>query len=172
MVLSPTGVQHVRFEGYGPEGAVVLLECLTEDPERLREALRHTFREHGGFLGAEGAVSYLFDRVGWMRFAARDSGRLAAAAYAAGAESVCSAENEVLEVRTDPQDFESIRLVLAREGWVPSAAAVSVRTTQVPRLSANAALRCRELLEALAQIEDVRHVYSNVPISDPRLASV
>jgi transcriptional/translational regulatory protein YebC/TACO1 len=172
MVLNPSGVQRVRFEGYGPEGAAVLLECRTEDPERLRTVLRQVFRAHGGALGAEGAVSYLFDRVGWMRFAATDPARLAAAAYAAGAERVCGVEPQELEVRTDPEEFEAIRRALARAGWVPSAAAVSERAAQTLALPAGAALRCRELLEALGQIKGVHQVYSNVSISDPRLAHV
>ncbi len=172
MVLNPSGMQQVRFEGYGPGGAAVLLECLTADPQRLRTVLRRVFRTHGGFLGAEGAVSYLFDRVGWMRFAATDPANLAAVAYAAGAERVSAVDPEELEVRTDPQEFEAVRLALARAGWVPSAAAVSERVAERLALPAEAARRVGELLEALAQVEDVRCVYSNVAISDPSLASV
>ena len=172
MVLNPSGVQQVCFEGYGPAGAAVLLECRTEDPERLRAVLRGVFRAHGGFLGAEGAVRYLFDRVGWMRFAAMDPARLTAAAYAAGAERVCGVEPEELEVRTDPEEFEAIRRALALAGWVPSVAAVSERAAQTLALPAGAERRWRELLEALAQVEDVHQVYSNVAISDPRLALV
>ena len=172
MVLNPSGVQQVRFEGYGPEGSVVLLECRTADRERLRSVLRRVFREHGGVLGAEGAVSYLFDRVGWMRFAATDPASLTRAAYAAGAEHVSGVDQEELEVRTDPQDFEAIRFALARAGWVPSAAAVNERVAERLTLPAGAARRVSELLEALAQVEDVRGVYSNVAISDPSLASV
>ena len=172
MVLNPSGVQQVRFEGYGPEGSAVLLECRTADPERLRSVLRRVFRAHGGVLGAEGAVSYLFDRVGWMRFAATDPLNLAAAAYAAGAERVSGVDQEELEVRTDPEEFEAIRLALARAGWVPSAAAVSERVAERLTLPAGAARHVGELLEALAQVEDVRCVYSNVAISDPSLASV
>ncbi|MGC8518504.1 MAG: YebC/PmpR family DNA-binding transcriptional regulator [Steroidobacteraceae bacterium] len=172
MVLNPSGVQQVCLEGYGPEGGAVLLECRTEDPERLRALLRDVFRAHGGFLGAEGAVRYLFDRVGWMRFAATDPARLTAAAYAAGAERVCGIDPEELEVRTDPQEFEAIRRALALAGWVPSAAAVSERAAQMLALPAGATQRWRDLLQALKQVQGVHQVYSNVAISDPSLALV
>lgn len=173
MVSNSSAVQHVRFEGYGPGGAALLLECVTDDPQRLRAMLRHAFRAHGGFLGAEGAVSYLFDRVGWLRFSTvADRARLVAAAYAAGAESLSGTGEGAFEVRTDPEEFEAIRLALARQGWLPSAAGVGERAALTLPLAGAAAAHCRELLEALAQIEDVRCVYSNAEISDPRLARV
>ena len=173
MVLIPPDVQTMRFEGYGPQGAVVLIECLTADPGRTREQLRRVFRAHEGFLAAEGAVSYLYDRVGWLRFApGTDRAPLAEVAYAAGAEDVAGTSLEGLEVRTDPEEFEAIRRALARRGWVPVAAGVSERATLTVPLAGAAACRWRELLQALAEVDGVRHVYSNVEISDALLAGV
>jgi transcriptional/translational regulatory protein YebC/TACO1 len=173
MVLNPPGVQPLRFEGYGPEGAAVLIECLTDDPESLRARLRRAFREYGGVLGAAGAVSYLFVRVGRLCFAAvADRSALVEAAYAAGAEDVTGARGERLEVLTDPDDFEAVRSALARAGWVPLAAEVTERPALTVALAGGAARRLRELLAALAEIDGVRHVYSNGEISEPLLARV
>ncbi len=173
MVLNPPGARPLRFEGYGPEGAAVLIECLTDDPERMRARLRRAFREHGGVLGAEGAVSYLFAPVGRLRFAAAaDRAALIEAAYAVGAEDVTGAYGERLEVLTDPDDFEAVRSALARQGWVPLAAEVTERPALTLALVGGAARRLRELLAALAEIDGVRHVYSNGEISEPVLARV
>lgn len=173
MVLNLPGAWPVRFEGYGPEGAAVLIDCLTEDAERTRGLLRRAFRAHGGYLGAEGAVSYLFDRVGWMRFAAAAEGAaLAQAAYAAGAEQVTGARDGAFEVLTDPDDFETVRAALMRRGWVPLAAAVTERAALTVPLADGAARRVQELLGALAEVDGVRHVYTNVEISDAILARI
>ncbi len=173
MTLNPPSARPRVFEGYGPGGAVILIECLTDDPGRMRALLRATFREHGGFLGAEGAVSYLFDRVGWIRYAAGVARTvLAQAAYAAGAEDVIDVGGGGLEVRTDPEDFESVRLALARQGWVPLAAGVTERPALTVPLEGDAARQFRELLGALAGVDGVGHVYSNVEIPEAILAGV
>ena len=173
MVLKSPGARALRFEGYGPEGAAVLLDCLTDDAEGLRARLRRTFREHGGHLGAEGSVSYLFDRVGCLRFDPRiDRGRLAQAAFEAGAEEVIGARERGPEVLTDPRDIESVRAALARAGWVAQQAEVTERAPLTVALSRGAVRRLTELLTAVAEVEGVRSVYSNVEISDAFLAHV
>lgn len=171
MVLNPPGVRAVRFEGYGPEGEAVLIDCLTGDPEGMRAQLRRVLRAHGGFLGAEGAVSYLFDRVGWMRFADVEPVALTQAAYAAGAEAV-SATGGGLEVLTDPEELEAVRSSLAHQGWAAAAAEVTERPALTLALQGGPARRMQELLSALAEVDGVRHVYSNVEISGAVLARV
>ena len=172
MVLNSPGAQPARFEGYGPEGAAVLIDCLTEDPERERSQLKRLFREHGGYLAAEGAVSYLFVRSGRMRFAApEERAAFGQAALAAGAEEVLDAGEE-LEVFTDPEDFEAVQAALARRGWVARAAEITERAALTVALTGGAARRFRALLAALAELDGVRHVYSNVTLSDPLLALV
>lgn len=172
MVLKSPGARPARFEGYGPEGAAVLIDCLTADAERERTQLKRLFREHGGHLAAEGAVSYLFVRSGWMRFAVvAERAALGQAALAAGAEEVLDAGEE-LEVVTDPEEFEAVQAALARRGWMPSAAEVTERAALTVALTGAAAQRFRALLAALAELDGVRHVYSNVTLSEPLLARV
>ncbi len=172
MVLNSPGARPARFEGYGPEGAAVLIDCLTEDPQRERAQLKRLFREHGGHLAAEGAVSYLFVRSGRMRFApGAERAALGQAAFAAGAEEVLDAGEE-LEVFTDPEDFEAVRTALARRGWLPRAAEITERAALSVALAGGAARQFRALLAALTELDGVRHVYSNVTLSDPLLARV
>lgn len=166
-----TGAQPVRFEGYGPGGAAVLVECLTEDRERARAEVRRTFREHGGQLGADGAVGYLFDHVGLMRFApGADARRLTEAALAAGAEAVQPAADETIEVVTDPEELEAVSSQLTQLGFTPLQAEVTERASLRARLTGEMAERLLALLGALADLDDVWSVYSNVEIPDPLLA--
>ena len=161
----------IRFEGYGPGGAAVLIECITDDDKLTRAGLRQAFNEHGGHLGAEGSVSYLFNHVGIMTYpAGTDEERLIHAALEAGAEDVVTNSDRSIEVLADPMEFETVRAILTDRGFVPSASAVTERASLTTPLSGEPAERMVHLLESLEERDDVRNVYSNVEISDEVLA--
>ncbi|MGH8299225.1 MAG: YebC/PmpR family DNA-binding transcriptional regulator [Steroidobacteraceae bacterium] len=163
----------VRYEGYGPGGAAVLIECITDDHNRTRADLRRAFSEHGGHLGAEGSVSYLFNHVGLMTYLpGTDEERLIRAALEAGAEDVVPNSDHSIEVLADPMEFETVRAILADHGFVPAAAEVTERASLTTPLSGEPAERMVHLLEALEGLDDVRNVYSNVEISHEVLARV
>lgn len=163
--------QPVRYEGYGPGGAAVLIECLTDDSNRTRADLRRAFSEHGGHLGAEGSVSYLFNHVGLMTYPpGTDEERLMRAALEAGAEDVVPNSDHSIEVLADPMEFETVRAILTHRGFTPAAAEVTERASLTTPLSGEPAERMVRLLEALEDLDDVRNVYSNVEISDEVLA--
>ncbi len=173
MLVNPSGAQVLQLEGYGPGGAAILLECVTVDADGLRARVRGTFRHYGGYLGADGAVSYLFDRVGRLHFGpGLDGGRLARAALEAGAEEVVGEGRSGWDVLTDPRELESVRAALERAGLRAPEAGVIERAPLTVPLSGGAARRMRELLAALAEVEGVRNVYSNVEISGAFLADV
>ena len=163
----------VRYEGYGPGGAAVLIECITDDRNRTRADLRQAFSEHGGHLGAEGSVSYLFNHVGLMTYPpGTDEEPLMRAALEAGAEDVVPNSDHSIEVLADPMEFETVRAILADRGFVPAAAEVTERASLTTPLSGEPAERMVHLLETLEEREDVRNVYSNVEISDEVLARI
>jgi YebC/PmpR family DNA-binding regulatory protein len=165
--------QPIRYEGYGPGGAAVLIECITDDHERTRADLRRAFSEHGGHLGAAGSVSYLFNHVGLMTYPpGTDEERLIHAALEAGAEDVVPNSDHSIEVLADPMEFETVRAILTDRGFVPAAAEVTERASLTTPLSGEPAERMVRLLETLADLEDVRNVYSNVEISDEVLARI
>ncbi len=173
MLVNPSGGQVLRLEGYGPGGGAVLLECVTVDAEGLRARARDAFRHHGGYLGAEGSVSYLFDRVGRLHFGPGPDGcGLAQAALEAGAEEVLGDGRRGWDVLTDPRELESVRAALGSAGLTAQEAGVIERAPLTVPLSGVAARRMRELLAALAEVDGVRNVYSNVEISGPFLADV
>ncbi len=165
------GQQLVRFEGYGPGGAAVLVECLTEDRAACGELLRRAFLQHGGNLGADGSVSYLFNTVGLMTYPpGTDEERLMQAALAAGAEDVVSNGDHSLEVLADPLELETVRAVLSHHGFTPATAEITRRAASALELSGEPAELMLQLLETLQGLEEVREVYSNVEIADEVMA--
>lgn len=161
------GQEPVSYEGYGPGGAAVLIECLTGDRQRLGAQLRGLFRQYGGNLGAAGSVSYLFYLVGLMTYPpGTDGAQLTRWALEAGAEDVVAGGNSTLEVLADPLELESVRTLLTQRGLAPAAAEVTQRTAASVQLSGEAAQRMVQLLEALQALDEVRAVYSNAEIAE------
>jgi YebC/PmpR family DNA-binding regulatory protein len=170
---SREGLEAVRYEGYGPGGAAVMVECLTDDRSRIGAAVRHAFVEHGGQLGADGSVSYLFNTVGLMTYPpGTDEERLIQVALEAGAEDVVANADTSVEVLADPLEFATVRAVLTHYGFVPATAEVTRRAATSLELSGETAEAMVRLLEALEELDDVRHVYSNVEISNDVLARI
>jgi transcriptional/translational regulatory protein YebC/TACO1 len=162
-----------RFEGYGPGGAAVVVDCVTADRNRTRSEIRDAFARYGGNMGAQGSVSYLFHTVGLMTYpAGTDESRLMQVALDAGAEDVILNADSSLEVLADPVEFETVRAILTQSGFAPATAEVTERASTSTQLSGMAAELMVHLLEALEGLEDVRNVYSNVEISNEVLARI
>lgn len=160
------GQQLVRFEGYGPGGTAVLVECLTDDRGRAAAQVRRAFLQHGGNLGADGSVSYLFNTVGLMTYPpGTDEERLMQVALEAGAEDVVPNGDRSMEVLADPAELETVRAVLTHRGFAPQTAEVTQRAATALALSGESAALMVQLLEALQGLEEVRDVYSNVEIA-------
>jgi len=163
----------IRYEGYGPGGTAVMVDCLTDNRNRTVAEVRHAFTKFGGNLGADGSVNYLFNQVGQLLFpTGSDEDSVMEAAIEAGAEDVIVDDDGSIEVLTEPGDFEQVR-----DGIV--AAGLDAETAQITmRASTNAALDVKEagsmikLLEMLEDIDDVQDVYSNADISEDVLAQI
>jgi YebC/PmpR family DNA-binding regulatory protein len=167
------GWQSVRYEGYGPGGVAVMVECVTDDRGATGSKVRRTLVQHGGRLGADGSVSYLFNTVGLMTYPpGTDEERLMKAALEAGAEDVVPNDDGSVEVLADPIEFEAVRAVLADRGFEPATAEVTSRAATTVVLSGEEAVSMVQLLNALEGLDEVRDVYSNVEISDEVLARV
>ena len=163
----------VRYEGYGPGGAAVVVDSVTDDRARTGSEVRETFIRYGGNLGAQGSVSYLFHKVGLMTFPpGTDESRLIQVALEAGAEDVIASADTSIEVLADPVEFETVRAILTEKGFEPSTAEVTERASMATPLSGEAGELMVKLLEALEDLDDVRDVYSNVEISDEVLARI
>lgn len=164
----PEVFESICLEAYGPGGGALIVVCRTDNRDRTIAQLREIVREHGGYLGARGAVSYLFNPVGRLTFEpGSDAVRVAAVALEAGAEDVIPAP---LEVLTDPIDFDTVRAALQAAGFVPASAEVTQRASIMIPLTGAAAKAMQHLVEALKDLKDVENVYTNVEIPDEVLA--
>ena len=171
--LDGVDYQEIRYEGYGPGGAAVMVDCMTDNRNRTVADVRHAFSKYGGNLGADGSVSYLFNHVGLMSFpAGSDEDSVMEAAIEAGAEDVLVEDDLSIEVLTSPVDFEAVRDSMRAAGFEADAAELTMRASTSAVLDAAAAGSMVKMLETLEDIDDVQNVYSNAEISDDILATL
>jgi transcriptional/translational regulatory protein YebC/TACO1 len=172
-MVSETAAKAIRYEGYGPGDSAVIVDFLTDDPERAADELRHVFERHGGHLGASGAVSYLFNPVGRIIYPPGISlNRLEREALDAGAEDVVVNEDGSIEVLTDPVEIETVRDSLVSAGLAPSNAEVTERAWASAEMKGDVARCMVHLLDELEELDGVQNVYSNAQIPNEVLASV
>ena len=154
--------EEVRYEGYGPGGAAVLIDCLTDNRNRTVSEVRHALAKHGGSLGTSGSVAYLFQTAGALLYApGADGEALLEAALAAGAEDVLRLDDGAHEVLVAPQDFAAARERLAAAGFPPDHAGIEQRAQTAAPLSAADAERLAALVERLEELDDVQSVATN-----------
>ena len=159
--------QELRYEGYGPGGTAVIVDCLTDNRNRTVADVRHAFSKFGGNLGADGSVNYLFNNVGQLLFAAgSDEDKIMDAAIEAGAEDVIVDADKTIEVLTDPGEFEDVKDKMLKLGFEPESAQLTMRASTSSQLDSKEAASMIKMLEMLEDIDDVQQVYSNADISD------
>src|SRR5512146_3201577 len=109
--------EQIRYEGYGPAGAAVIVDTLTDNRTRTVAEVRHAFTKFGGNMGAEGSVAFLFKHCGQLLYApGTDEDRLMEAALEAGAEDVIANDDGSIEVVTDPYEFSAVKAALEKSG--------------------------------------------------------
>jgi YebC/PmpR family DNA-binding regulatory protein len=156
----------VRYEGYGPGGAAVIVQCLTDNRNRTVSDIRYVFSRFGGNLGADGSVGYLFNQVGLIAYPpGLDEDRVMEAALDAGAEDVVTNADGSIEVLTAPADFEKVRDSLAKAGLTPEEAEVTMRAATTTPLDGEQAVSMVKMMEAFEDLDDVQHVYANAQIA-------
>ena len=166
-------LEEVRYEGYGPGGTAVMVDCVTDNRNRTVSEIRHAFTRCGGNLGTGGSVAYLFTKVGQLSFPpGTDEDRLMEAALEAGAEDVIANEDGSLDVFTSPEEFRDVRDGIAAGGLEPEQAEVTMRPSTSVSPGPDDARRTVRLLETLEDLDDVQQVYSNAEISDEILAEL
>jgi len=163
--------EEVVYEGYGPGGTAILLRALTDNRNRTVGEIRHVLSKYGGNLGSSGCVAYLFEKRGVLSFerSGLDGDALLEAALEAGATDVVEGR-ELLEVVTEPSDFESVRAALEARGFAPANAEVSMEPSTTVKLEGEQAKSMLELADALDDLDDVQGVYANFDISDEEMA--
>ena len=163
----------IRYEGYGPGGSAVMVDCMTDNKNRSVADVRHAFAKFGGNLGADGSVNYLFNHVGLLSYpSGSDEDAIMEAAIEAGAEDIVADDDSSIEVITDPAEFESVRNAMRDAGFEPENAELTMRATTSSELDLKAAGSMVKMLDMLEDLDDVQNVYSNADISDEILAQL
>ena len=161
------GYEDVIYEGYGPGGAAVMVETMTDNKNRTVAEIRHIFSKHGGNLGENGCVSWMFEKKGSILLDKKSVSEdaLMEIALDAGAEDVKEEENEFVVV-TDPGLFEKVRKAIADKGIKYIKAEVTMIPQSVVRLEGDKAVQMLKLMEKIEDNDDVQHAYANFDIPD------
>ncbi|MCG5493344.1 YebC/PmpR family DNA-binding transcriptional regulator [Ectothiorhodospira variabilis] len=159
--------EEIRYEGYGPGGAAVMVDCMTDNRNRTVAEVRHAFSKCGGNLGTDGSVAYLFDKKGVLSYPeGLNEERIMEAALEAGAEDVVVNDDGSMEVLTSPDEYESVREAMTEAGFKPERGEVTMRAATASSLDADSAQQVLKLLDMLDDLDDVQNIYTNADFPD------
>ncbi|TAL54323.1 YebC/PmpR family DNA-binding transcriptional regulator [Pandoraea sp.] len=165
--LDGVNYEEIRYEGYGLNGAAVIVDCMTDNRIRTVAEVRHAFSKHGGNLGQEGSVAFMFKHCGQFLFApGTPEDALMEAALEAGAEDVTSNEDGSFEVICAPHDFSAVKAALEGAGFKAEIAEVTMKPQSEVTFTGDDAVKMQKLLDALENLDDVQDVYTNAVIDE------
>lgn len=163
--------EELTYEGYGPGGVAILIEAMTDNRNRTVAEVRHAFSKHGGNLGTDGSVAYLFAKQGLLYCGSGTAeDQLMEAALEAGAEDVAEQEDGSFEIVTTPEQFVDVKDALVSAGLTPERAEVTMVPSTSVELDLEGAETILKLVDMLEDLDDVQNVYSNADIPDHILA--
>lgn len=163
--------EELRYEGYGPNGAAIMVETMTDNRNRTVSEVRHAFSKYGGKLGTDGSVAFLFSHAGVITFApGTDEDQVMELALEAGAEDITTNDDDSVEVITSPEDYMQVRDTLVAGGLEPADNEVTMRPATTVTLTGDDAVKMIKLLERLDDLDDVQRVYHNADIEEEAYA--
>lgn len=166
--LEGVNYEEIRYEGYGIAGAAVIVDCMTDNRTRTVADVRHAFAKHGGNLGTDGSVAFLFKHCGQLVLApGADENKVMEVAIDAGAEDVVANEDGSIEIITAPNnDFVSVREALVKAGLKPEYAEITMKPGTETTLTGDDAAKMQKLLDALESLDDVQEVYTSAVLEE------
>ncbi|HFE48155.1 MAG TPA: YebC/PmpR family DNA-binding transcriptional regulator [Chromatiaceae bacterium] len=163
--------EELRYEGYGPGGTALVVDCMTDNRNRTASEVRHAFTKHGGNLGTDGSVAYMFSKTGILSYAAgADEDAIMEAALDAGADDVVSNDDGSIDVITTPEAFSDVKDKMVAAGFEPDHAEVTFEASTKAELDKDGAEKFMRLVDALEDLDDVQEVYSNADIAEEVMA--
>lgn len=160
------------FEGYGPGGVAVIVEFMTDNRTRTVADVRHAFNKYGGSLGVSGSVAFMFDRKGQIIFSEEDDfDVIFESALEAGAEDV-KEEDDIIEVVTDPAEFEKVRIALEKQGLKFQTAEVTMIPQNMTPVEGKQAESLMKMIDILEDNDDVQNVHANFDISEEEIGRI
>ncbi|MGH8508913.1 MAG: YebC/PmpR family DNA-binding transcriptional regulator [Gammaproteobacteria bacterium] len=165
--------EEIRYEGYGPGGIAILVDCMTNNRNRTVAEVRHAFSKAGGSMGTDGSVAYLFKKQGVLSYPkGSDEDQIMEIALDAGADDVVVNDDGSIEVVTAPEDFGKLKDAMLARGLNPENAEITMRASTSVPLDLENAQKMTRLIEALEDLDDVQNVYSNAEMSEEILAQL
>jgi len=160
--------EEIRYEGYGVNGAAVIVDTLTDNRTRTVAEVRHAFTKFGGNLGGNGSVAFLFKHCGQLLFApGTNEEKLMDAALEAGADDVITHDDGSIEVITGPYEMSAVKAALDKAGFKAELAEVTMKPANETELAGEEAASMQKLLDALESLDDVQNVYTTASIAAP-----
>ncbi|MEF3193128.1 MAG: YebC/PmpR family DNA-binding transcriptional regulator [Halothiobacillaceae bacterium] len=168
---SAESFEEVSYEGYGPGGVAVLVECMTDNKTRTVAEVRHAFSKNGGNLGTDGSVAYLFSKTGTLLYApGSNEDAIMEAALELGADDVVVDEDGSIEVLTAPESFQAVLDGMKARGLVPEEAEITMRASTTIPVEGEVAEKLVKLIDMLEDLDDVQAVYHNAELPEEALA--
>jgi YebC/PmpR family DNA-binding regulatory protein len=165
--LEGVNYEEVRYEGYGIGGAAIIVDCMTDNRVRTVAEVRHAFNKHGGNMGTEGSVAFMFQHCGQFLFApGTNEDALMECALEAGADDVVADEEGGFEVLCDPFQFAAVKDALDKAGFKAEVAEIIMKPATETVFSGEDGIKMQKILDALENLDDVQEVYTNALIED------
>mmetsp|Transcript_9252 Transcript_9252/g.19853 ORF Transcript_9252/g.19853 Transcript_9252/m.19853 type:complete len:261 (+) Transcript_9252:1-783(+) len=159
-------INEVSVSGYGTGGAAVMVQCVTDNTNRLRTAVREAFKEAGGQVGNDGCVDHLFNKQGIIRFEGVDEEALVEASMEADVEDCVAKENGVTEIITLPENLQSTVQAIADQGYEPVDSNIVFNPLQEATLNKEGVYVIKHLIHLLEDIDDVQDIHHNGLLTD------
>lgn len=174
--LGSQNFENLRYEGYGPGGAAIVIEALTDNRTRTASDIRAAFSKHGGNLGATGCVGFMFESRGQIVVPSKgvDADRIMEMAINAGAHDVAEPvdEDSPWMITTEPLDFLKVKDAVEKAGFTIEDASITLVPGNTARVSGDDAKALLKLIDMIEESDDVQKVHSNYEIPDEELAAL
>jgi YebC/PmpR family DNA-binding regulatory protein len=165
--LEGVSYEEIRYEGYAQGGVAVMVETLTDNRNRTVAEIRHAFSKHGGNLGTDGSVGYLFSKIGVLTYAPGVSeDKVMEAALEAGADDVVSSDDGSIEVLTSPEAYAEVVEKMSAAGLEPEESEITMRASIEVELDVDTGRKVVTFLDILEDLDDTQAVYNNADIPD------
>jgi len=171
--LEGVSYSEIVYEGYGPSGIAIMLDCLTDNKNRTVAEVRNVFSKRGGNMGTDGSVSYLFSKKGIITYAAgTDEDTVMEAALEAGAEDIVTNDDGTVDVFTTQADYAAVKDALDAAGLEAVSSEVTMHPETTVALEAKDAEKALAMIDAFEDLDDVQNVYTNADFSDDVMAQI
>jgi len=170
--LEGDSYEEIRYEGYGLGGTAIMVDCLTDNKNRTVSDVRHAFSKHGGNLGTDGSVAYMFTKQGYISFASGDEDEIMEVALESGADDIIVNDDGSIDVVTSPDSFFPVKDALIASNLIPDHSQITMEPASRIELNMEDAEKFIKLIDWLEDLDDTQEVYHNAEISDELMSEL